>query len=74
MGGLGKTQLAVELTYRYGRCLHGVHWIAADQNIAAEIAACGAAMNLSPWSDKLPEQLSLTLQAWGTKASAPRCA
>jgi len=29
MGGVGKTQLAVEFAYRYGRFFHGVHWLNA---------------------------------------------
>ena len=29
MGGIGKTQLAVELAWRYGRFLDGVHWVDA---------------------------------------------
>jgi hypothetical protein len=66
LGGLGKTQLAVELCYRYGRYLHGVHWIAADQDLAAEIAACGAALGLPApiWPEKLPDQVAFTLQWW----------
>ena len=48
MGGIGKTELAVEFCHRYGRCYAGVHWLAADQNIEAEIAACGLAMGLQP--------------------------
>jgi len=64
IGGIGKTQLAVELCYRYGRFLTGVHWINADQDIDAEIAACGALMNLKPWPPKIPEQVALTLLEW----------
>lgn len=30
MRGVGKTQLAVEFAYRYGRFFHGVHWLNAD--------------------------------------------
>jgi hypothetical protein len=51
MGGVGKTQLAVEFAYRYRRFFQGVHWVDASVplNIAAEIALCGTAMNLSDW-------------------------
>ncbi len=44
MGGIGKTQLAVEFAYRYGRYFHGVHWLDARDPglLPAEIAACGA--------------------------------
>lgn len=63
-GGIGKTQLAVEFCYRYGQFFHGVHWLQADQELSAQIARCGQAMNLQPWSEKTPEQVALTLQAW----------
>ena len=68
MGGVGKTQLAVEFAYRYGRFFHGVHWINAQQPglLDAEVAMCGLAMDLTPWPETLPEQLALTLKVWGT--------
>jgi len=31
MGGVGKTQLAVEFAHRYGRFFHGVHWLNGAQ-------------------------------------------
>ncbi|HSR34523.1 MAG TPA: NB-ARC domain-containing protein, partial [Anaerolineae bacterium] len=67
MGGIGKTQLAVEFAHRYGRFFHGVHWLHCGQPdaIAAEIAACGPEMALSPWPQDQPGQVERTLQAWG---------
>lgn len=70
LGGVGKTQLAVEFCYLYGRFFHGVHWIQADHDIAAEVAACGSVMDLSPWPDELEERANITLQAW--KGAGPR--
>jgi tetratricopeptide (TPR) repeat protein len=64
MGGLGKSQLAVEFCYRYGRFFRGVHWIQADLDIQAEIAENGLAMGLPYWPDKLPEQVQATLKVW----------
>ena len=75
IGGVGKTQLAVELCYRYGRYFQGVHWIDAAtakgektlplrSKIEGEIATCGAQMMLLDWSDKQPEQVQQTLMAW----------
>ncbi len=64
MGGSGKTQLALEFCYRYGRRFQGVHWISADRDIPAGIAACGGEMGLSPWPEGQAEQVQLTLQAW----------
>jgi tetratricopeptide (TPR) repeat protein len=65
LGGIGKSQLAVEFCYRYGRYFHGVHWLQANQDMHAEIAACGEKMGLYPWPEKQPEQVQVTLAAWG---------
>jgi len=66
MGGVGKTQLAVEFAYRYGRFFHGVHWVNAGEPeaIGGEIVACGAAMSLPDWPEKQPEQIARTLSEW----------
>ncbi|MDF0593815.1 tetratricopeptide repeat protein [Methanotrichaceae archaeon M04Ac] len=70
LGGVGKTQLAIEFCYLYGRFFHGVHWIQADHDIAAEVAACGQEMSISPWPNELEERTNITLQAW--KEAGPR--
>ena len=68
IGGVGKTQLAVEFAYRYGRFFHGVHWVSMEipEAVASEIAQCGAAMELRPGFDALPleAQVRLTLDKW----------
>ncbi|MGC9333699.1 MAG: tetratricopeptide repeat protein, partial [Anaerolineae bacterium] len=66
MGGIGKTQLAVEFAYRYGRSFHGVHWLNCAQPdlLPAEIAACGEKMLLPGWPDEQPQQVERTLRAW----------
>jgi len=66
MGGVGKTQLAVEFAYRYGRYFHGVHWVNAGEPeaIGGEVAACGAAMSLADWPEKQPAQVARTLGEW----------
>jgi tetratricopeptide (TPR) repeat protein len=66
MGGIGKTQLAVEFAYRYGRFFQGVHWLNAAQpaGLDAEVAACGAEMRLPLWPQEQPEQVELTLRHW----------
>ena len=72
MGGTGKTQLAVEFSYRFGRYFHGVHWLDARDPAAleSEVAACGLAMALPNWPDRQPEQVARTLAAW--RESGPR--
>ena len=72
MGGLGKTQLAVEFAYRYGRYYRGVHWLdLADPSLLdSEIAQCGAQMSLVNFPADQPSQVVLTLNTW--KADGPR--
>ncbi len=70
MGGIGKTQLAVEFAHRYGPYFAGgVYWLsfATPDAIEAEIAACGATMPEMPDHYRevdLPTQVSLVQQAW----------
>ena len=63
-GGMGKSQLAVEFCYRYGRYFHGVHWLQANQDMQAEVADCGLEMGLKPWPETVPEQAQAVLNAW----------
>lgn len=53
LGGVGKTPLACEFVYRYGRFFHGVYWLnfGKPAEIPAEVASCGGAggMNLRPY-------------------------
>ena len=72
MGGIGKTQLAVEFAYRYGYRFKSAHWLDLrdPSGLDGEIAKNGSMMNLRPWSEKQPEQVQQTLQAW--QADGPR--
>lgn len=77
MGGLGKTQLAVEFAYRYGRFYAGgVYWIsfAQAENVAEEIAALGGerGMRLYTEAEKLTaaDQVGRVQRAW--QAPTPR--
>jgi len=72
MGGLGKTQLAVEFAYRYGSYFRGVHWLdlANPSQLEAEIARCGMEMALANFPADQPSQVALTLNTW--KADGPR--
>ena len=71
MGGLGKTQLAVEFAYRFGRFYPGgVFWLSFSQpeNIAEEISRIGGerGMELYQEADKLSrsEQTGRVQRAW----------
>ncbi|MBN1449592.1 MAG: tetratricopeptide repeat protein, partial [Anaerolineales bacterium] len=66
MGGIGKTQLAVEFAYRYGHAFKGVHWLDLrdPETLDASIALCGTHMGLA--YDKQPEQVAYTLKTWQT--------
>ncbi len=72
MGGLGKTQLAVEFAYRYGNQFQGVHWLnlADPTTLDSEIASCGQKMGLDNWPDDQPSQVALTEFTW--KSQGPR--
>lgn len=68
-GGMGKTQLAVELAYRYGRYLRGVHWLNAEQartlsDLENEIIQRGLEMGVQFGSQEKPAQVEATLRAW----------
>ncbi|MEM7111341.1 MAG: FxSxx-COOH system tetratricopeptide repeat protein [Chloroflexota bacterium] len=71
MGGLGKTQLAVEYAYRYGRYYPGgVYWIsfAQAEAVEEEIARMGGEGGMALFKDKdklaLPEKLTHVRRAW----------
>jgi Tfp pilus assembly protein PilF len=71
MGGIGKTQLACEFAYRFGRFFAGgVFWLscADPQAVPTEIAACGEreALNLRVNFGELPQaaQVQLVLAEW----------
>ncbi len=64
-GGIGKTQLAVEFCYRYGRFTLGVYWIQANLDIESQIAECGSCMTLDRWPDESLSSLAKrTIDAW----------
>lgn len=68
-GGFGKTQLAIEAVWRYGRFFAGgAFWLSFEDGagIAGEIAACGTLLGLHPDYVHLPpdEQVRLVLQHW----------
>ncbi|MFD2234403.1 tetratricopeptide repeat protein [Phaeospirillum tilakii] len=68
-GGIGKTQLAIELAYRYGQFFAGgVFWLSCDspEALPAEIASCGAGLDLAPNYAALPldQQLAQVASRW----------
>lgn len=77
MGGVGKTQLAVEYAHRYGHLYQGgVFWLnfAGEEDPINEVARCGGpeGMDIAGWNGmKAPEQASRVQKAWeeGERAS-----
>lgn len=66
IGGVGKTQVAVEFAHRYGRYFAGgVYWIDCGEpdGIAPQIANCAVAMGLSP-SFGVDDRVVLVRTAW----------
>jgi len=71
LGGIGKTQLAVEFVHRYGQYFAGgVFWLdfSAPDGISNEVARCGGTdgMNLQASFDNLPlpDRVRLVQRAW----------
>ncbi|MCA9968509.1 MAG: hypothetical protein KC423_29895, partial [Anaerolineales bacterium] len=71
LGGLGKTQVAVEFCYRYGRFFPGgVFWLnfADPENIASEIVSLGSERGLNLFQDAqqltLNEKVGRVQNAW----------
>jgi tetratricopeptide (TPR) repeat protein len=70
MGGVGKTQLAVEYAHRYGHLYQGgVFWLnfAGEEDPINEVARCGGpeGMDFTGWAEmKAPEQASRVQKAW----------
>jgi hypothetical protein len=70
MGGVGKTQLAVEYAHRYGHLYQGgVFWLnfAGEEDPINEVARCGGpeGMDIAGWNGmNAPEQASRVQKAW----------
>lgn len=71
LGGVGKTQLACEFVYRYGRYFQGVYWLnfSDPARIPSQVASCGSAggMNLRPRDyHELPveERVRMVMAEW----------
>ncbi len=65
LGGVGKTQLAVEFAYRYGYRFVSVHWLdlSDPDQLDEYIARNGEHLGLTPWPQERPLQVQATLRA-----------
>ncbi len=77
LGGIGKSQLAVEFAHRYGQYFAGgVFWLNFGEpaSIPAEVAACGrpGRLNLAPNFDRLELETQLRLVAAAWQSALPR--
>ena len=77
IGGVGKTQVAVEFAFRFGRYFPGgVYWLSFAQadSVAQEVASIGGARGMGLFQDAeqltLAEQVGRVQQAW--QAMTPR--
>jgi tetratricopeptide (TPR) repeat protein len=73
LGGIGKTQIAVEFAHRYGQFFcGGVFWINCEDpnTIASQVASCGGVGGLDLHGNfgelTLPEQVSLVRAEWNS--------
>jgi len=66
MGGIGKSQLALEFAYRSADYFVSAHWLnlADPSQLGAEIAACGRQMGLLNDEAKQPDMVAETLRVW----------
>ena len=70
LGGIGKTQLAVEFVHHFGQFFETVHWLnmADAASVAAEIAQCGGVGAMGLWPNtaslSLQEQVDLVKAVW----------
>jgi tetratricopeptide (TPR) repeat protein len=76
MGGVGKTQLAIEYAHHYGQDYPGgVFWLnfAGEEDPINEVARCGGpeGLDLEKWSEmKTPDQASRVQKTWEESDSA----
>jgi tetratricopeptide (TPR) repeat protein len=71
MGGIGKSQLALEFAYRSleDKDFVSAHWLnlTDPSQLGAEIAACGRQMGLLNDQAKQPEMVAETLRVWASR-------
>ena len=77
MGGVGKTQLAIEYAHRYGHLYRGgVFWLsfAKEEELITEVAACGGheAEALPNWGAMKPTERADRVQQLWHESSEPR--
>jgi tetratricopeptide (TPR) repeat protein len=66
LGGVGKTQLALEYAYRYGLEYHAVFWIAAETEklIVTSVLRIAEVLQLPGHNDKNQQRVVAAVQRW----------
>ena len=66
LGGVGKTELALEYVYRSAGCYSGVWWLRAEtqSTLLADYAAMATVLELAGSKDKKQKELVKDVQAW----------
>ncbi|MCB0036575.1 MAG: hypothetical protein KDE51_21230, partial [Anaerolineales bacterium] len=70
LGGIGKSQLAIEFAHRYGQFFAGgVYWVSMAQaeTVPTELALCGARLGIDGLEQlPQPQQIELVQKVWET--------
>ena len=66
LGGIGKTQLALEYAYRYGGQYHLVWWVRADnhETLASDYAALAPHLNVAPQAAQDQPAMIAAVRRW----------
>src|SRR5947209_5937249 len=69
LGGIGKTQLALEYAYRYQKSYHDILWAAADtyESLMASFVQLAALLHLPEYGEPDQSKVKVAVQRWLSK-------